>query len=81
MVPVKLGPFKQGELPRLSISRENVDPAGSLEQQVVPVDADHGYKLIYNFQNWGNKTAVVTIRRTGKWYAAKTARLLRTYPA
>lgn len=60
-----LGPFKQGEVPRLSVRYKGVEPKGSLVCHKARLDEADKYKLVFNFQNFGIRAVEVTVRRIG----------------
>lgn len=62
-VKFKLGPFELGEVPHLRMYRRNVEPKGSLVVKIERLDDKNRYWLAYYVQNFGVRTAGVTIFR------------------
>ena len=58
-----IGPFGTKEVPRLEKRYSNVFPPKSLICNVMRLDEDGGYKLVYLFQNYSNRPVKVTLRR------------------
>ena len=63
METVRLGFFRDGEKPRITIRRYHVDPKGSLVCHTARLDEQDSYEKVYLFQNFGVRTVLVTLRR------------------
>ena len=63
IVTAKFGPFQRDEDPHIRVFYKNVDPENSVVCENTRLDNEDTYSLVYIFQNYGIKTARVTVRR------------------
>ena len=63
MIKVVLGPFHHDERPEFDVQVKGETPHGSLASNVDSIEHNNNYKVIYQFQNFGQVPVQVTIYR------------------